>query len=374
MAQELAGSAVRYREEPRLIWEEICSRLNPLTALPVKDSVYDTLRMNPFSTYKSGRGSLVDQKILFVAIARSLGIPARLNPETGEPEFYQRDEFYPANPETEAEGSYQTAYRLNSPGKAGSGQEDKAQKGGRLHFLAGGEKSWVYWTDWCLEYLKEDGYHALDLRERKWEDGQLSLAVRQGCYRVTTVVRLPDGDQLEKEFCFRKGEEDRMIRLERHRVDWEMQAKGLLQIKVRTQNGSADLNSLRKGKKAAYIWLREGEEPTEHILNELLERISDVKNHQDSIFLLCREPAKPSGILEKLLQAAGNIGFYQVDSFDAAERIAETMGVVGQLKYPLAVAVDEAGRDPLPQCNHTSQTKKNMIKYILTQKLKGIGR
>ena len=109
-------------------------------------------------------------------------------------------------------------------------------------------------------------------------------------------------------------------------------------------------------------------------MNELLERISDVKNHQDSIFLLCREPAKPSGILEKLLQAAGNIGFYQVDSFDAAERIAETMGVVGQLKYPLAVAVDEAGRDPLPQCNHTSQTKKNMIKYILTQKLKGIGR
>ena len=50
----------------------------------------------------------------------------------------------------------------------------------------------------------------MDLRERKWEDGQLSLAVRQGCYRVTTVVRLPDGDQLEKEFCFRKGEEDRM--------------------------------------------------------------------------------------------------------------------------------------------------------------------
>lgn len=374
LAQELAGSAVRYREEPRLIWEEICSRLNLLTALPVKDSVCDTLRMNPLSTYKSGRGSLVDQKILFVAIARSLGIPARLNPETGEPEFYQRDEFYPANPEIEAEGSYQTAYRLNSAGKAGSGQKAKAQKGGRLHFLAGGEKSWVYWTDWCLEYLKEDGYHALDLRERKWEDGQFSLAVRQGCYRVTTVVRLPDGDQLEKEFCFRKGEEDRMIRLERHRVDWEMQAKGLLQIKVRTQNGSADLNSLRKGKKAAYIWLREGEEPTEHILNELLERISDVKNHQDSIFLLCREPAKPSGILEKLLQAAGNIGFYQVDSFDAAERIAETMGVVGQLKYPLAVAVDEAGRDPLPQCNHTSQTKKNMIKYILTQKLKGIGR
>ena len=34
-------------------------------------------------------------KIVFVAVARSCGIPARLHPVTGEPQYYQNGAFYP---------------------------------------------------------------------------------------------------------------------------------------------------------------------------------------------------------------------------------------------------------------------------------------
>ena len=44
------------------------------------------------------------------------------------------------------------------------------------------------------------------------------------------------------------------------------------------------LESLRAGQRAICVWICEGEEPTEHILNELLERMPDVLNCQDRIF------------------------------------------------------------------------------------------
>lgn len=322
LAKELSGKAARYRENPQLIWTEICSAVCP----PVEDA-YDTLRMQPLSVFKSGRGSFADQKILFVAAARSLGIPARLHPETGEPEFYKKDRFCPAIARSEDE------------------------EGGRLTFLAGGEKSWVYWTDWCLEYLHEDGYCALDLRERKWEKGRLSLAARQGLYRITTVVRLANGDQVKKEYYFRMGKEDRTVTLERCNIVQDAETKKLEPIKVCVGAERIRLDDLRGEKKAAYIWLREGEEPTEHILNELLERISDVKNQREHIFLLSMAQPKPAGTLVRLLQAVEGIGFYQVESPEAAERTAEAMGVQ-QLKYPLAVSIDEIGRGSYVTCGY----------------------
>ena len=334
LAESLAESAVKYRKAPRLIWKEICGSLRQ----PLADA-YAALRMLPISVYKSGRGSLTDQKILFVAIARSLGIPARLNPETGDAEFYQGGVFYPADHKIEEE------------------------KGGRLTFLADGEKRRVYWTDWCLEYLKKDGYVTLDLSERKWENDELFCAVRKGSYRITTVVRLPGGDQLAKEFYFQMGREDRTIRLEWQRIDGKAQAKELTPVKVRTGKGDADLDCLRKGKKAVYIWICEGEEPTEHIVDELLERIGDVKNHQDGIFLLSMEKPNLGGTLEKLLNMAEDIGFYLTDSFTAAERIGEAMGV-GPLKYPLAVATDEEGRGIYATCGYNVGAVAQLLMYL----------
>lgn len=322
LAKELSEKKAAYRENPCLIWDEICS-----TLCPPKDDAYETLRMQPVSTYKSKKGSFADQRILFVAIARSLGIPARLNPETGEPEFYQDGRFTPVIV--------------------------AAQDGvcSRLTFLSEEGKSWTYWTDWCLEYLKEDGYFPLDLQEEQWEKENLSIQAKEGFYRITTVIRLANGDQMEKEYCFRMGKEDSTIALERYDLDRDTQAKELTNIEICVGEERTDLNSLRNGKRAACIWIREGEEPTEHILNEMLERISDVKNVHDRIFLLSMEKAKPAGTLERLLQTAEGIGFYLVENFDGAKQAAEAMGVK-QLEYPLAVSMNEAGKGIYVTCGY----------------------
>ena len=79
------------------------------------------------------------------------------------------------------------------------------------------------------------------------------------------------------------------------------------------------LESLRAGQGAICIWICEGEEPTEHILNELLERMSDVLKCQERIFVLSEQVQKQDGTLAKLIHAAPNIRFAYVDNMTVAE-------------------------------------------------------
>ncbi|MDE6917500.1 MAG: transglutaminase-like domain-containing protein, partial [Lachnospiraceae bacterium] len=127
--QELLGErAEAFQKEPARIWEEVCAKVE----IPAGDA-YPTLRMNPFTVLKDGRGSAADQKILFVAVARSCGVAARLHPVTGEPQYYQDGAFHLV---TE------------------SGKRPEHEMGS-ITFLANNSK-WVYMTDWSAEYF-EDG-------------------------------------------------------------------------------------------------------------------------------------------------------------------------------------------------------------------------
>lgn len=55
----------------------------------------------PSGCLKMGVGSTLSKKILFVAIARTLGIPARLNPEDRSMEYRKDGRFVPVLPEAE---------------------------------------------------------------------------------------------------------------------------------------------------------------------------------------------------------------------------------------------------------------------------------
>lgn len=329
--EELGEKAAQYAQEPERIWTEICEKVE----LP-KEDAYDTLRMKPLSVLRGGRGSWQDRKNLFLAVARSLGVAARLNPITKAAEFYKDGAFCPAAPVKE--------------------EEEKTT----LTFLAGGEK-WTYMTDWGLERLEEHGYRPLDLEDEEWAQERLTVKVQPGDYRITTTIRLLNGDQLFTEYCFILGSQERTVALQKHSGYKDMDEGAVLpEVLVRTENGSAALNSLRDGRRAIYAWIREGEEPTEHLLNEMLERISDVKNCQERIFLLSMQPPKASGTLSRLMRAVPGIGFYYVDSFDTAAEAAAAFQA-DRKKYPLAMVVNEEGRGIYVTCGYNVGSVAQMI-------------
>lgn len=335
--------AEAFRQEPARIWKEVCAKVE----IPTEDA-YPTLRMNPYTVLKEGRGSTADQKILFVAVARSCGIPARLHPVTGEPQYYQNGVFYPAM------------------------ESDKCseQEYGSIVFLANGNK-WVYLTDWSVEYMEDGAFHVLDMEESVWEQERLALEVEPGVYHVTTTVRLTDGNQRFMEYFFTLCPgEHKEIALERNNAGQEdVLCIQVPEVKLRLAKTDSEqaamdtLESLRAGQRAICIWICEGEEPTEHILNELLERMSDVLNCQERIFLLSGQMQKQNGTLAKLMQAAPDIRLAYVEDMDAAIQIAEAAGLTKKT-YPLAVVLDESGSAIYATCGYNVGSIAQMLMRI----------
>lgn len=338
--QIMGACAPAFREEPARIWKEVCAKVK----IPTEDA-YPTLRMNPLTVLKGGRGSATDQKILFVAVARSCGIPARLHPVTGEPQYYQNGVFHSVM------------------------DSDKCseQEYGNIVFLANGNK-WVYLTDWSVEYMEDGTFRVLDMEESPWEEEQLVLEAEPGAYHVTTTVRLTGGSQRFMEYFFTLCPGERKeIALERSNANQDALRIKLPEVRLHLANAERNvmhtLESLRDGQRAICIWICEGEEPTEHILNELLERMSDVLNCQERIFLLSGQRQKQDGTLAKLMHAAPDIRLAYVDDTEAAVQIAEAAGLTKKT-YPLAVVLDEGGSGIYATCGYNVGSIAQMLMRI----------
>ena len=79
-----------FRTNPAEIWNYIQAHI---TAYP--DNERETVMETPYECLVSGIGTQRSQKVLFVAIARTLGIPARLNPDNKVMEYWENNQFVP---------------------------------------------------------------------------------------------------------------------------------------------------------------------------------------------------------------------------------------------------------------------------------------
>jgi hypothetical protein len=90
--------------------------------------------------------------------------------------------------------------------------------------------------------------------------------------------------------------------------------------------------------KAVLLWLEEGMEPTEHILNEMLEQTADFQNlPADIIFLVRGKEALENAKLKKVLETFPKVQVYYDSFVPNVETIARRM-YVDHEKLPLIVA------------------------------------
>ena len=184
-------------------------------------------------------------------------------------------------------------------------------------------------------------------------------------------LRLKDGSQRVRELCFALEPGEREIRLVRPIENGQQEAARPLPPVVlgalTGEEGGAPLqtadegisptgdvgtlDALRGGQRAVCIWICEGEEPTEHILNEMLERIGEINEHQKEIFLISRRPPRASGTLERLLREAEGLRLYKTPDWNGAAAVARAMEAE-ENRYPLAVAVQEDGRGVYASCGY----------------------
>ncbi len=300
-----------FRANPESAWSWILEHISSHD-----EREYGSLIASPAQLLKVGFGSHLSKKVLFVALCRTLGIPARLNPETKSAQYYSNGSFH--NVEIDS-------------------------KEATLPFtvISGDDTKWVYFQNWSLGLLRGGIYHTLDLSQREWKDGKVALDLAPGAYRLLTAKRMPNGSLFTKEYRFNVSEDSEnslTIRLRDTKISDMLENMDILPFSLKDKDGNKiAAEQLTADKANILFWLEEGKEPTEHILNELIEHHKRY-NALDAqlVFIIRSDEAKKNHTLAKALELLPNVTICYDDFRENVSSIARRM-YVDPDKLPLIV-------------------------------------
>ena len=298
-----------FRKDPRSVWEYINKEIafNP-------DIEYGRIVTRPVGALTVKNGNQRSKKILFVAICRALGIVSRVNPINELAEVYEDGRFVPV--------------------------EILDKGGSTIVFQKGEGENWAYFPDFSVSQLVDGGYQTLDLENEKWDGNELKISVPAGQYKVITDNRLPNGNIFASRYIFVVGEgETKTVKLEKYHADLADMLDNftLDEFKVSDENGNTVKGSELTKNPAVLMWLEQGKEPTEHILNEMLEQEADFQNlPADIIFMVKDKAALENAKLTKVLSTFPKIRVLYDTFVPNVETLARRMYVDPE-KLPLII-------------------------------------
>lgn len=232
-----AEETVAMKQSPERIWMYVNRQVTDYPELE-----YPTIQESPGDCLLAGVGGETAKRTLFVAICRTLGIPAKLQDADGVPLFYRDGQFIPV-----AQPAPQTALKLQGDGGC-----------------------WHYGRNWTISRRcdKTGRYDPLVFRGETSMPALLPLV--PGAYRLVTTNRLPSGNQLASvlQLALPAGDNPVVVTLPyRDAAPSELLAAcPLPPMTLQDERGLAV--SCGEG---MFLWLEPEAEPTVHVFNELLE-------------------------------------------------------------------------------------------------------
>ena len=221
----------------------------------------------PRGIYELGLADIHAQEILFVALARSFGIPARLDPMDRKPQYLTEEGWVDAKIGSGAIDSQ-------------PGEEAKAQAAMvRFRRRSAEAGKLEYYRNFTVSRLEGNVFHTLrfrDLDEASFDEEDFSdtLQVRPGYYWLTTGNRLADGSVLVRVQPFHvRSNETTTVELVLRTDEKEQAVLGTMTEAVfqgfDDQEVSVDTQAWENGMLLA--WIEPDREPTKHLIRELGE-------------------------------------------------------------------------------------------------------
>ena len=301
------------RDDPSRIWNLI---EKAIISRPEKER--SSVITTPAGCIRTCTGSFLSKKILFVAIARTLGVAARLNPHDRSMEYMENGRFVPVLARTE--------------------------KNCTLILKAGETVQWKYFQNWSIAKLENGRYTSLKLGAENFEDQILNLPLESGNYRILTSNRLPNGNMFANEYHFEiQPGETKEIELVLREADLEdmLENISMPEFMLKTEDGTElKASDLTADGKHILMFLEEEKEPTEHILNEMMEQEEAFAGYAEQIIFVVRsKEALETPTLSKALAKLKNIQIY----YDDFSEIINTLGrrmYVDPDKLPLIIVTN----------------------------------
>ncbi|MEJ5964900.1 transglutaminase-like domain-containing protein [Flavonifractor porci] len=252
-----------------------------------------------------------------VIALRQQGVPALLRPLDGAVLMWQDGKFVPKEPE----------------------------ECGKVTFRKAPVERFLYRQNWSLDLWTGEMWKPLRLADRAWHKNKLNVTLPAGRYRVLTALRLPAGDQFANrlEFTLEAGQEREIpLALRDCSVDDLISPR---ELPLEELGGPHE-------KAALLLWLEEGAEPTEHILNELSAALPAFQALDgDVVFFLRRPGAEQQATLAGLLDQWPQVQLFYPEWGYQVETVARHLGLDPD-KPPLAVVRDQEGRAAYACCGY----------------------
>ena len=329
-----------FRNKPRYVWKYIEDHIKDQE---LRD--YNTLRISPAGALTLGLANEDSRKILFCAICRTLGVPAKINPVDGDVEFYQDGEFK------------SITIKVN----------EFIPSDVRLDFLFEDETQWKYFVDWTVAIYNAGRWETLNLERKKIQDGRMSVWTKPGDHRIMITTRTPQGDQLVREgkITVTSGEirTISMVKREISQTD-NLICKEIPDVILSTEDKTAIHTSDLTGSKRMILWLEEGKEPTEHVINELISQEALCRRFSDRILLLIHNwSVKQSATLEKLLVKVPELTCYVPADWEDSIKVCDALDL-RHADFPFIYVTNETGEVIYADCGYNAGSVSLMFNLL----------
>jgi len=313
---------------------------------------------SPRGVYELGLADSHAREILFVALARTFGIAARLDPVDRHPQYL-------------VDGTWVDVH-LSSTARQPT-DESGAKAMVRFRTFTQPIEKLEYYRNFTLARLEDGTLKTLrfrDLDEASFDEKDFTyhLEVRPGYYWLITGNRLADGTVLVRVQPFRAaaGETTTVDLVLRNKPRARAALGRMVEVELQTLAGQeAALGPAHWSNGMLLTWIEPDREPTKHLVRELGELKREYETRGLAVVLVLGEDQLAHSFdPQSYTDLPQGTGFYLDRGYQGLARVEKALGGGIPRSYPIVLAVDAQGNVVYSSTGYQIGTAVQVLEHV----------
>lgn len=286
----------------------------------------------------------ISKKVLFVAILRSIGIMSKIDPTDIEIAYYK-------------DGSWIYPKRV---------VEDNIEAA-KLILRKKEEEEFTYEKHYSVGIYRKGTYVTLDLSDVAWENNECVNHIMPGDYRIMVCDRQADGSIHAKfNYLSLKLGETKELFLELPKIEQQRKEIPINDCVAMNSDGTqTSLISLLEKDNSVFACLEVGKEPTEHLLNEIIEAEAKYNKKEINFYLFVKTKQEiEDRTLQKALKKVPKLQVGILQQEENFENIYKEFSLPDK-KLPFVVMTDKNQKASLAWAGYQVGMGEMILKHLL---------
>ncbi len=291
---------------------------------------YSRNPLTPIGTHDLKQADAASRDIYFVAVLRSFGVPAQIDPASKAVKYYKNGQWWVA--------AFDNLEKRNTPQGTLVVSVPKL-----LDFNPG------YYTHFTIEKYEDGMYRSLDYEESDvFNAFPARVTLDTGHYMVVTGIREKDGSVNTRLTFFRlKENEEKPLTLQFITTEQTPKTLGMVDMKARFQTMSTQtatsLTDAANHKGMILAWIDPDREPTKHTLLDMQQLKEQFEQWDGGIVLLIPSDKSASIALAKSFENLPKQCVWGLDTNKLLQQVSPALHQDFGSNYPVVLCVDAAG-------------------------------